>query len=141
MQVSPELKSKVAWLVEHTQDTLARKLGIDYTVLEKDRIVATMPVEPNRQPFGIMHGGASLALAETLASVGAWLNVDETQFATVGMELNANHLRSMRTGVVTGIGIPLHRGRTTQVWEVKITDEQGKLVCISRCTLAVVAKR
>lgn len=141
MQVGAELKEKVTWLIERTKDTLARKLGIEYQVMEKDRIVASMPVLPNRQPFGILHGGASLALAETLASVGAWLNVDESRYAVVGMELNGNHLRSMREGNVIGTGTPIHRGRSTQVWEVKITDEQGKLVCISRCTLAVLEKR
>jgi uncharacterized protein (TIGR00369 family) len=98
-----------------------------------------MPVEPKvHQPFGLLHGGASVALAETVASTAGWMNVDQEKEGVVGLEINANHLRAKRDGVVTAIATPVHVGRRTHVWEVRITDEQGKLVCISRCTLAVV---
>jgi uncharacterized protein (TIGR00369 family) len=118
---------------------LADALGIEVTELTPTRVVATMPVdERTRQPFGLLHGGASVALAETVASLGAVLNVDTSRFTAVGLEINANHLRAKRDGIVRGTGTPLHIGRSTQVWSVEIVDEQGKLVCTSRCTLAVV---
>ena len=120
---------------------LAGTLGIRITRLTPERVEATMPVTPAvHQPFGLLHGGASVALAETIASVGGWLTVDPATHAVVGLEINANHLRSLRDGTVTGIGVPLHVGRSTQVWEVRIVDEAGRMVCISRCTLAVVPR-
>ena len=90
------------------------------------------------QPYGILHGGASVALAETVASVGGSVSVGEGR-RVVGLEINANHLRAVKDGVVTAVSIPLHQGRTTQLWSIEIRDEAGKLVCVSRCTLAVVA--
>ena len=118
---------------------LAHTLGIEMIDLNPDRIVATMPVdERTRQPFGILHGGASVGLAETVASVAALLNIDREKFVAMGLEINANHVRAKSEGVVTGIGTPLHRGRTTQLWEIRIVDEQERLICISRCTIAVV---
>jgi 1,4-dihydroxy-2-naphthoyl-CoA hydrolase len=118
---------------------LAKHLGIKFLELTPQRVVATMPVdEHTRQPFGILHGGASLALAETVASVAACLNVDLTKQHTVGMEINANHLRAKAEGTVTGTATPIHIGRTTQVWDVRIVDERGKPVCVSRCTIAVI---
>lgn len=118
---------------------LATTLGIEMISLDPERVVATMPVdERTRQPFGILHGGASLGLAETVASVAALLNIDREKFVAMGLEINANHVRTISEGVVTATGTPLHRGRTTQLWEIKIVDEQGRLVCISRCTIAVV---
>jgi 1,4-dihydroxy-2-naphthoyl-CoA hydrolase len=120
---------------------MAAAIGIEITELTKDRVIATMPVdERTRQPFGLLHGGASAALAETVASLGAYLNCDETQ-AAVGLELNANHIRGKTDGIVTATATPLHRGRSTHVWEIRIVDEQQKLVCISRCTLAIVNRR
>ena len=99
-----------------------------------------MPVTPKvHQPFGLLHGGASLVLAETVASMAAWLNVDQATERVVGLEINANHLRGKRDGVITAVATPAHIGRRTQVWEVRITDEVGKLVCLSRCTMAVIA--
>ena len=99
-----------------------------------------MPVDQRtKQPFGLLHGGASVALAESLASIGGWLNVDDSKFAVVGIEINANHIRAVKSGHVTGTAVPLHRGAKTQVWEIRIADERGRLVCISRCTLAVVS--
>jgi 1,4-dihydroxy-2-naphthoyl-CoA hydrolase len=121
--------------------TLANTLGIEFKELTAERVVATMPVDDRtRQPFGILHGGASVALAETVASVAATLNVDFERFTAVGIEINANHLRSKSDGVVTGTATPIHIGRRTQVWDVRIVDEQERAVCVSRCTLAVVPR-
>jgi 1,4-dihydroxy-2-naphthoyl-CoA hydrolase len=120
---------------------LAVTLGIALTELTPERVVATMPVDDRtRQPFGILHGGASVALAETVASLGGTMNVDLERFAVVGVEINANHIRAKRDGVVTGTATPIHLGRSTQVWEIRIVDEQDRPVCVSRCTLAVVPR-
>jgi|SRR5690625_631841 len=117
-------------------------LGIEAVTREKDCVVLTMPVdERTHQPFGYLHGGASVLLAETAASIGGFLNVDQENQAVFGLEINANHIRSKRGGIVKAIATPIHRGRTTMVWEINITDEDGRLVCISRCTLGVVNKR
>jgi 1,4-dihydroxy-2-naphthoyl-CoA hydrolase len=121
---------------------LADALGIDVIELSATRVVATMPVDHRtRQPFGILHGGASLALAETVASIGATANVDRQEFVAVGLEINANHLRAKQDGMVTATGTPIHIGRTTQVWDIRIVDESDRLVCVSRCTIAVRPKR
>ena len=118
--------------------TLLGALGIELTEVSKERVVATMPVDSRtHQPFGLLHGGASVALAETLASVAAQMNVAAGEMV-VGLEINANHLRGVRSGTVTGVATPVHVGRRTQVWSVDIRDDQGKPVCISRCTLAVI---
>jgi uncharacterized protein (TIGR00369 family) len=118
---------------------LAETLGIEVLELTPGRVVARMPVDARtRQPFGILHGGASVALAETVASLGAVMNTDLDRFNTVGLEINANHLRAKREGFVRATALPIHLGRSTQVWEVRIVDEQERPVCISRCTLAVV---
>jgi 1,4-dihydroxy-2-naphthoyl-CoA hydrolase len=114
-------------------------LGIEVLELTPQRVVATMPVhDATRQPFGILHGGASVALAETVASLGAWSSIDRERFSAVGLEINANHLRAKRDGLVRAVGTPVHQGRTTQVWSIEIRDEQERLVCLSRCTLAIV---
>lgn len=114
-------------------------LGIEIVELAAERVVATMPVdERTRQPFGVLHGGASVALAETVASLGALCNVDRERFTAVGLDINANHLRGKREGTVRAVATPVHRGRTTQVWTIEIRDEQERLVCIARCTMAVV---
>lgn len=119
--------------------TIAEALGIETVELTKDRVVMTMPVdERTRQPFGLLHGGASVVLAESIASIGTWLNIDRKMQAAVGLEINANHVRSKRDGIVTGIGTPLFQGRRTMVWEIKIVDEADKLICISRCTVAII---
>ena len=118
---------------------LLDSLGIELVTLAPQRVVATMPVDHRtHQPFGLLHGGASVALAETIASLGASLHVDRARSMVVGLEINANHVRGVRAGTVTGVGTPLHVGRSTQVWEVRISDEAERLVCVSRCTLAVV---
>jgi 1,4-dihydroxy-2-naphthoyl-CoA hydrolase len=122
--------------------TLLGSLGIEITELEKGKVVATMPVDDRtRQPFGLLHGGASVALAETVASVGAFELVDKENEVVVGLEINANHIRAKKDGLVTAIGTVLHQGKTTMVWDIKITDEEEKLVCISRCTIAVIKRK
>jgi 1,4-dihydroxy-2-naphthoyl-CoA hydrolase len=122
-----------------TRQTLASTLDMEVIEMTKERVVARMPVGPKvHQPFGLLHGGASVALAETVASIGGWMNVDREKEGVVGLEINANHLRGKRDGVVTAVATPVHVGRKTHVWEIRISDEQGKLVCLSRCTLAVV---
>ena len=137
----PDNKALIDKFKSRSQKTLAATLGIEITELTPGRVVATMPVDDRtRQPFGILHGGASVALAETVASIGGTLNVDLDFFNVVGVEINANHIKAKRDGVVTGTATPIHVGRSTQVWQVVIVDEQGKTVCISRCTLAVVPK-
>jgi 1,4-dihydroxy-2-naphthoyl-CoA hydrolase len=119
--------------------TLMGSLGIKFTRLTEEFVEATMPVDHRtHQPMGLLHGGASVALAETLGSVGANLVIDPSQFRCVGLEINANHLSSVTSGIVTGVAKPIHVGRSTQVWEIKITSDQGKLVCISRLTMAIV---
>ena len=120
---------------------LADVIGIQLVELTKERVVATMPVDDRtRQPFGILHGGASVALAETVASLAASMNVDLDRFNVVGLEINANHIRAKRDGTVTGTALPIHIGRSTQVWEIRIVDEQQRPICVSRCTLAVVPR-
>jgi 1,4-dihydroxy-2-naphthoyl-CoA hydrolase len=122
-------------------DTLIRTLGIELTETTDGSLKGRMPVDHRtRQPGGVLHGGASVALAETLASWGATLTVDPAKFYCVGMEINANHVRPVAEGWVYGEAVPLTRGRTTQVWDIRITDAAGKLVCVSRCTMAVLAK-
>ena len=121
------------------QDTLLETLEITVTEAAPERVTATMPVTPRvHQPFGILHGGASVVLAETVASIGATVNLDMERQRAVGLEINANHLRSVRDGVLTAVATPVHRGRKTQVWGIEIRDEEEKLVCTSRCTLAVL---
>jgi uncharacterized protein (TIGR00369 family) len=121
---------------------LADALGIELLELTATRVVATMPVdERTKQPFGILHGGASVALAETVASLGATANVDRQEFVAVGLEINANHLRAKSDGAVTATATPIHIGRTTHVWEVRIVDEEERQVCVSRCTLAIRPKK
>ena len=126
---------------ELSRNTLIDHLGIVFTAAGDDWLQATMPVDARtKQPYGLLHGGASVVLAETLGSSAGNLCVDPTQQVCVGLEINANHLRAARSGVVTGTARALHVGRTTQVWEIRIEDEAGKPVCISRLTLAVVAR-
>jgi uncharacterized protein (TIGR00369 family) len=119
---------------------LGTTLGITREVLEKDRVVLTMPVTARvHQPFGVLHGGASAALAESAASIGANLNCAEG-FVALGAEINANHVRALSEGTLTATAVPVHVGRTTQVWTIEIKDERDRLICISRCTLAVIPR-
>ena len=118
---------------------LVQSLGIELTEAGDDWLGGRMPVdERTRQPFGLLHGGASVALAETLASVAAYACVDPERHVCVGLEINANHLRGVRSGWVIGTARPIHLGRTTHVWDIRIRDEAEKPVCISRCTMAVI---
>jgi uncharacterized protein (TIGR00369 family) len=129
----------VAWLRSFPAAGLSDTLGIRIVEFTPERVVATMPVETRtHQPFGLLHGGASVALAETVASLGAALHVDRTRSTVVGVEINANHVRGIREGTVTATGTPLHVGRTLQVWSIDIADDAGRRICISRCTLAVI---
>lgn len=115
-------------------------IGIEFIEVGDDWLAARMPVDHRtHQPFGRLHGGASVALAETVASVGGGMTVDLTTHATVGMEINANHIRPAMTGYVTAVATAESIGRTTQVWTIRITDDAGKLVCLSRITLAVIS--
>lgn len=117
--------------------TLVEALGIVITELGEDHLTGTMPVDGRtRQPFGLLHGGASVALAETLGSMAANLCLERGR--AVGLEINANHLRAVTSGLVTGTARPIHLGRTTQVWDIRIADEAGRPTCISRLTMAVV---
>jgi 1,4-dihydroxy-2-naphthoyl-CoA hydrolase len=126
-------------LNSYQQQTLVSHLGIRYTEVGDDFLSASMPVDARtKQPAGILHGGASVALAETLGSTGANLVVDRDKKLCVGLEINANHIRAMREGEVRGTARPLHIGGTTQVWEIKISDEKDRLVCVSRITMAVL---
>jgi 1,4-dihydroxy-2-naphthoyl-CoA hydrolase len=121
--------------------TAMEPLGIVFTELGPDYLRATMPVDARTlQPYGLLHGGASVLLAETLGSTAGMLCVADGELA-VGIEINANHLNAVREGKVTGTARPLKVGRRTQVWEIRIEDDAGQLACISRLTLAVIAKR
>jgi 1,4-dihydroxy-2-naphthoyl-CoA hydrolase len=114
-------------------------LDITLVTATKERVVATMPIGPNhRQQLGFLHGGISITLAESLASLGSVINIDPGRQMAFGLEINASHLRSKREGLLTGTATPIRLGRTTHVWDVRITDEEEKLICISRCTIAIV---
>jgi len=124
------------------KNTMMEHLDIKIEEVGNDFLKGSMPVDHRTvQPYGILHGGASVTLAETLGSLAAHMVVDDSKYQTVGLEINANHLKSTRSGRVTGIAKPIHLGRSTQVWEIKITNEQNQLTCISRITMAVIEKR
>ena len=121
------------------EETIIGLLGIKFGEMTKDRVTATMPVNSStHQPYGHLHGGASVVLAESVASFGTLNLIDQENETAVGLEINANHIRGKKDGIVTAIGTPLHRGRTTMVWDIKIVDEDEKLICVSRCTMAIV---
>lgn len=121
-------------------DSLVKHLGIEFTEAGEGYLLARMPVDSRtHQPFGILHGGASVVLAESLGSVASFLLLDDpTKQRAVGLEINANHLRSVRDGWVYGRCTPIHIGRTTHVWDIRITNEANKLVCVSRLTIAII---
>lgn len=122
-------------------NTLAEHLGIEFVEIGTDFLTARMPVDKRtHQPYGLLHGGASVALAETLGSVAAHCCIDISKQYCVGLEINANHIKSVRTGYVTGTAKPIHVGRRTQVWEIRIVNDRQELVCISRITMAVLDK-
>lgn len=128
-------------LNEQSKHTLVEQLGMEYLEIGDDFLKARMPVDSRtKQPAGILHGGASVALAESLGSIAATLCIDKDKKTIVGLEINANHIRSATDGWVIGITKPIHIGNTTQIWEIKIYNEQDKLVCISRLTVANIDK-
>ena len=125
-----------------TLSGLAQHLGIEFTEIGPDFLRGRMPVdEHTRQPYGILHGGASVALAETLGSTGAGMVMDTDKYQCVGQEINANHVRAVTGGFVIGTARPLHIGRRSHVWEIHIADEQDRLVCISRITMFVIERK
>ena len=147
--VAQELLEKVkmdeaaflSYLNKLSKNTLFETLDIQYVSISPDCLVMSMPVTAkNHQPMGLLHGGASVVLAETAASMATLLNLDIESQACVGMEINANHIRSKKEGLLIATATPLHRGRTTMVWDIKLTDEDEKLICVSRCTMAVIKR-
>ena len=131
---------EVATLASGGEDCMHGHLGVQFTQVGPDSVTARMPVDARtRQPYGRLHGGASVALAETVGSVAASMTVDRERFATVGMEINANHIRPAYDGFVHATATPINIGRTTQIWSIRIVDDNGKLVCISRLTMAVIS--
>ena len=121
------------------KNTMTEHLGLEWGEIGKDFIKAKMPVDHRTiQPYGLLHGGASCVLAETLGSVASYFVIDTSQFYCVGIEINANHIRSVKQGFVYGVCSPIHIGTSTHVWDIRITNEEGKLVCISRLTVAIM---
>lgn len=142
MFIEDSLKNKANQFFSIPGGHMGKAIGIEFTHIAKDKLVATMPVNENTiQPFGILHGGASVVLSESLCSMGGWFLLESDHQAAVGLEINANHIRSVQKGgKVTGTARPVNIGRKIQVWECEIRDEQDKLVCISRCTLAIIER-
>ena len=125
--------------VNKTQNNMVKHLGIEFSAFGDDYLEAIMPVDARtHQPFGLLHGGASVVLAETIGSLAGFLCLEEEGKVVVGQEINANHIRGVKSGIVTGRATPIHLGRQSQVWSIEIRNEQDKLVAISRLTLAVV---
>lgn len=132
----------LARLNEITGDNMNTHLGIRFTGITENSLEATMPVsDKTRQPYGILHGGASVALAETVGSYASSLVVDREKFMVVGMEINANHLRPVLSGKVRAVCSPLHLGKSSHVWDIKIYDDSQQLICVSRLTVAVIERR
>jgi 1,4-dihydroxy-2-naphthoyl-CoA hydrolase len=129
-------------LTSMSAGTMAEYLGIEWVEVGENFVKAKMPVDHRtKQPYGLLHGGASCVLAETLGSVASALVIDQSKAYCVGLEINANHIRSAKSGFVTGIAIPLHLGASTHVWDIKIYDEREKMVCVSRLTVAVLKRQ
>jgi 1,4-dihydroxy-2-naphthoyl-CoA hydrolase len=132
---------KAADLAPLRKNTLVEHMNIQVTEVGPDFLRGTMPVDHTTvQPYGLLHGGASCVLAETLGSLGSAYVVDHSKFYCVGLEINANHVRGVRSGLVTGTARPIHLGGSTHVWEIKIEDERGKLVCVSRLTVMIIPR-
>ncbi|KRF17355.1 aromatic compound degradation protein PaaI [Nocardioides sp. Soil797] len=134
---SPSLDELIATMKDNN-GKLNDKMGVRITEVAPDRIVGTMPVEGNTQPYGLLHGGASVVLAETLGSTGSALHAHTLEKLAVGVDINATHHRAATSGVVTGVATAIHKGRTSCAWEIVITDENGKRVCTSRITCALI---
>jgi 1,4-dihydroxy-2-naphthoyl-CoA hydrolase len=133
---------KVADLRPIGNNTMAEYLDIEWKEVGNDFISATMPVDHRTiQPYGLLHGGASCVLAETVGSVASAMVIDHSNFICVGLEINANHIRSAREGKVIGTAKPIHLGATTHVWDIRIVDEKGRLICVSRLTVAILPRK
>ena len=129
-------------LNEYSKNTMARLLDIEFIEIGPKYLKAIMPVcAKTHQPQGLLHGGASATLAETIGSVASWLTLDRSKQMCVGIEINCNHLRAKQSGIVTATAEPLHIGVTTHVWDIKIRDEKEKLVCVSRLTVAILKRK
>jgi uncharacterized domain 1 len=129
-------------IIQLGEGTMSDHLGMEWVEIGDDFLRLRMPVnEKTRQPYGLLHGGASCVLAETLGSVASALVIDRESYLCVGIEINANHVRGVKEGFVTGICTPLHLGKTTHVWDIKMVDEKEKLVCVSRLTVAILKKK
>lgn len=125
--------------LNNTEQNMVKHVGIEFSAFGDNFLEASMPVdERTLQPFGVLHGGASVVLAETIGSMAGYLCLEDPKQTTVGQEINANHIRPVRNGLVTGRATPIHLGRQSQVWSIELRNEQGKLVAISRLTLAVI---
>ena len=136
------MNKRIQELNQQIENTMIQSLGIEITTLDKDCVKGKMPVDERTvQRFGLLHGGASAAFAETLGSIGGTSNVDFPDEMVVGIEINANHIKGVRNGWVYGEAKPAHIGNKTQVWEIRITDKEGELVCLSRLTLAKLKRR
>ncbi|GGK31360.1 putative esterase [Deinococcus malanensis] len=133
---SPE---ELAGRMNGLSGTLGDRLGIEFLSISRQRVVARLPVEGNLQPAGRLHGGANLALAEELASVGSWLNLDSTRQVAVGVDLNGTHVRGVSGGFVTGEAELVYRGRSVMVWSIEVKDERGRLTSLARCTCNVIS--
>jgi 1,4-dihydroxy-2-naphthoyl-CoA hydrolase len=133
---------EIAQLKQIGENTLSSHLGIELLEIGADFIKAKMPVdERTKQPYGILHGGASVALAETIGSYGSHLIIDSSKYMSVGLEINANHIRKAISGFVTGVAKPIHIGKSTHIWGIEIINEKGLLICISRLTVAIISKK
>lgn len=134
----PSLES----LNKQSENNMVQHLGIIFTEISEDSITATMPVDSRtKQPMGLLHGGANVVLAETLGSIASSLTLDLDKQFCVGLEINANHLKSVKEGIVIGKTSPIHLGKSTQVWEIKIKNESDQLCCISRITMAILDRK
>lgn len=137
-----DINIQVAHLQEISKNTMVEHLGIEFLEIGQNFISAKMPVDHRTiQPMGLLHGGASIVLAETLGSVASSILVDINKFHCVGLEINANHIKSARNGYVTGKAIPIHIGKKTHVWDIRIINENEDLVCVSRLTVAIIEKK
>lgn len=135
-------EEQLAWANTMRKDTMVEGMGIIFIPSAQGTLAATMPVDHRTlQAAGLLHGGATAALAETLGSMGSAMMVDREKFAVVGVELNANHLKSVRSGNVTATGTLLHKGRTTHVWDIRVNNEAGELVAVCRLTNVVITKK
>ncbi len=142
MSIWKQTEMNLEKLNAFSKNTLAETLHMQFTSIGNDYLEMQMPVDTKvHQPYGLLHGGASAALAETIGSMASWLCIDQEQQICVGMEINCNHIRAKRNGIITAKAAPLHIGATSHVWDIRITDESKNLICISRLTVAVLQKK